>query len=145
MGLQYMHFEKKRAQSLTKAYVSFQGAGTWATQTFTKTETHSGLHFWKSPASAAGQWPWQGMQSGSSRVDQAFSSWLDPSSALLPPTALVVTPLSLCLGPSGPVQSSRSVMSDSLWPHRLQQARLPWPSPTPGAYSNSCHWVSDAI
>ena len=33
---------------------------------------------------------------------------------------------------------SRSVVSDSLWPHGLQHARLPCPSPTPGAYSNSC-------
>ena len=29
-------------------------------------------------------------------------------------------------------------MSDSLWPHGLQQARLPCTSPTPGAYPNSC-------
>ena len=36
------------------------------------------------------------------------------------------------------VQISRSVMSDSLQPHRLQHTRLPCPSPTPGAYSNSC-------
>ena len=28
-------------------------------------------------------------------------------------------------------------MSDSLWPHELQHARLPCPSPTPRAYSNS--------
>ena len=36
------------------------------------------------------------------------------------------------------VQFSHSVMSDSLWPHGLQHARLPCPSPTPRAYSNSC-------
>ena len=30
------------------------------------------------------------------------------------------------------------VMSSSLWPHGLQHARLPCPSLTPGAYSNSC-------
>ena len=36
------------------------------------------------------------------------------------------------------VQSSCSVMSNSLQPHGLQHDRLPWPSPTPGAYSNSC-------
>ena len=36
------------------------------------------------------------------------------------------------------VQFSRSVMSDSLWPHGLQHARLPCPLPTPGACSNSC-------
>ena len=29
-------------------------------------------------------------------------------------------------------------MSNSLWPHGLQQTRLPCPSPTPGACSNSC-------
>ena len=32
---------------------------------------------------------------------------------------------------------SRSVMSDSLQPHRLQPARLPCPSPSPGTCSNS--------
>ena len=31
-----------------------------------------------------------------------------------------------------------SVVSDSLRPHGLQNTRLPCPSPTPGAYSNSC-------
>ena len=35
------------------------------------------------------------------------------------------------------VQFSLSVMCDSLWPHGLLHARPPWPSPTPGAYSNS--------
>ena len=29
-------------------------------------------------------------------------------------------------------------MSNSLWPHGLQHTRLPCPSPTPRAYSNSC-------
>ena len=36
------------------------------------------------------------------------------------------------------VQFSRSVMSDSLQPEGLQHDRPPCPSPTPGAYSNSC-------
>ena len=36
------------------------------------------------------------------------------------------------------VQFSRLVMSDSLWPHRLQHTRPPCPSPTPRVYSNSC-------
>ena len=36
------------------------------------------------------------------------------------------------------VQFSRSVVSDSLWPYGLHHARLPCPSPTPGACSNSC-------
>ena len=38
----------------------------------------------------------------------------------------------------GLVQFSRSVMFNSFWPHGLQHARPPCPSPTPGAYSNSC-------
>ena len=33
---------------------------------------------------------------------------------------------------------SRSAVSGSLWPHGLQHTRLPCPSPTPGACSNSC-------
>ena len=33
----------------------------------------------------------------------------------------------------------------TLWPHGLQLARLPCPAPTPRAYSNSVHWVGDAI
>ena len=34
------------------------------------------------------------------------------------------------------VQFSHSVLSDFLWPHGLQHASLPCPSPTPGACSN---------
>ena len=33
---------------------------------------------------------------------------------------------------------SRSVMSNSLWPHGLQHDRLPCPSPSPGVCSNWC-------
>ena len=40
--------------------------------------------------------------------------------------------------PSSSVQFSHSVMSNSLRPHGRQHARLPDPSPTPGACSNSC-------
>ena len=36
------------------------------------------------------------------------------------------------------VQFSCSVVSDSSQPHGLQHSRLPCPSSTPGAYSNSC-------
>ena len=46
------------------------------------------------------------------------------------------------------VQFSRSVVSDSLWPHESQHARLPCPSPTPGVHSNSCsssQWCHPAI
>ena len=43
---------------------------------------------------------------------------------------------------------SHSVVSDSLRPHRLQHARLPCPSPSPGACSNACplsQWCHPAI
>ena len=44
---------------------------------------------------------------------------------------------------------SRSDVSDSLWPHGLQHARLPCPSPTPGVCSMSLQthvrWVHNAI
>ena len=50
------------------------------------------------------------------------------------------------------VQFTRSVMSDSLWPHGPQHARPPCPSPTPRVYQNSCplsrlcHWtISSSI
>ena len=46
------------------------------------------------------------------------------------------------------VQFSRSVMFDSLRPHRLQHARPPRPSTTPGVYSNSCplnQWCHPSI
>ena len=36
------------------------------------------------------------------------------------------------------VQFSWSIVSDYLWPHGLQHARPPCPSPTPGVYSKSC-------
>ena len=36
------------------------------------------------------------------------------------------------------VQFSHSVVSNSFWPHGLQHARLPGPSPTPRSCSNSC-------
>ena len=38
----------------------------------------------------------------------------------------------------GTVQFSRSVLSDSLWPHGLQHTRPPCPLPTPRVYANSC-------
>ena len=36
------------------------------------------------------------------------------------------------------VQFSRSVMSDSLWPHEPQHVRPPCPSATPGVHPNPC-------
>ena len=45
-----------------------------------------------------------------------------------------------CIGElhTSSVQFSHSIVSDSLQPHGLQHTRPPCPSPTSGAYSNSC-------
>ena len=46
------------------------------------------------------------------------------------------------------VQFSHSVVSNSLWPHGLQHARVPCPSLTPGAYTNwhpSSQWGHPTI
>ena len=46
------------------------------------------------------------------------------------------------------VSFSRSVVSNSLWPHGLQYARIPCPSPSPGVCSNSCplnQWCNPTI
>ena len=40
---------------------------------------------------------------------------------------------------------SHSIVFDSLWPHGLQHARLPCPSPTPRACSTHVHLIGDAI
>ena len=40
--------------------------------------------------------------------------------------------------PLSSVQFSHSVVSNSLWPHEPQHARLLYPSPTPRVHSNSC-------
>ena len=56
--------------------------------------------------------------------------------------------VSSCANVFNSVQFSRSVVSDSLWPHESQHARPPCPSPTPGVHSNSCPsnwWCHPAI
>ena len=56
---------------------------------------------------------------------------------LSPMITFQVPPMAL-FSPFRSVQFSLSVVSNSLWPHGLQHARPPCPSPTPGVYSNSC-------
>ena len=45
-----------------------------------------------------------------------------------------------CYNKGNSVQFSLSVVSDSLWPHELQHARPPCPSPIPRVCPNSCPW-----
>ena len=50
--------------------------------------------------------------------------------------------------PFSSVQFSRSVVSDSLWPHESQYTRPPCPTSTPGVHSDSCplsRWCHPAI
>ena len=47
--------------------------------------------------------------------------------------------------PFSSVPSSCSVVSNSLWPHRLQHARPPCPSPIPRAYSHSSRWCHPTV
>ena len=65
-----------------------------------------------------------------------------PLTFFSPPLSLMVIDIFSFSIPSrfsfGSVQFSHSVVSDSLWPHGLQHARLPYPSLTPKSYSNSC-------
>ena len=56
----------------------------------------------------------------------------------LPNTVIVSKSFKTLLGTSQFSQFSCSVLSNSLRPHGLQHTRLPCPSPTPRAYSNSC-------
>ena len=50
-------------------------------------------------------------------------------------TVALLLPLPLLL-----LLFSHSVVSDSLWPHGLQQSRFPCPSLSPGVCSKSCWW-----
>ena len=61
------------------------------------------------------------------------------------------TRMQFCIAPSWythSVQFSCSVVSSSLQPHKLQHARPPCPSPTPGVFPNSCplsQWCHPAM
>ena len=80
--------------------------------------------------------------SASSCFDGTWTSWL---------LLLLLNLLSFCIHfcpQFSSVQFSRSVVSDSLRPHELQQARPPCPSPTPRVHSDSCpssQWCHPAI
>ena len=64
---------------------------------------------------------------------------LEPSGELVKLQTFHISPRTYCTWIQDKfVQFSRSVTCDSLWPHGLQHARPPCPSPTPGVYPNSC-------
>ena len=90
---------------------------------------------------SSGSWWWTGRPGvlrfmGSQRVGHDWATELNWTKASTNPSEF------------GSVQFSCSVVSDSLWPHESQHARPPCPSPTPGAYSNSCpsrQWCQPTI
>ena len=69
--------------------------------------------------------------------------WPTRCQYFLPPQVMIIQMLpDIASVPRGQrwvssVQFSRSVVSDSLWPHESQHARPPCPSPTPGVHSDS--------
>ena len=50
----------------------------------------------------------------------------------------IIIPLNISFKIASLLLCSHSVMSDFSWPHGLQHARLPCPSPSPRTCSNSC-------
>ena len=97
------------------------------------------LIMWSRPSQCKWKHP---SVSGDPLASQPRLPPLSSSNEILTPTPCPTAVLS-----GGPVERwhvyhllsfSRSVMSDSLWPHGLQHARLPCPSPSSGACSNSC-------
>ena len=66
------------------------------------------------------------------------TGYIDKTELAVPPI-LIFTPRGLLL------LFSRWVKSNSLGPHGLQHARLPFPSPSPRVCSKHVHWVSGAI
>ena len=67
-----------------------------------------------------------------------LKKWKSPRQTELLGCLLLIQDMCFGADQFSSVQFSHSFMSDSLWPHGLQHARPPCPSPTPRAYSNSC-------
>ena len=93
--------------------------------------THS-LVYSSAPQFRWNQEPWQTQNNWAGRlaIHQILS--------FAPKAHREMTFSSLLFGRGCSFQFTHSVVSNSLQPHELQHARPPCPSPTPGAYSNSC-------
>jgi len=100
--------------------------------------THSSILAWKSRRTEEPD----GLQSMGAKRDP--TEWLNKHTVFVMCQAClcafcIINPFKALQQPSEiSIQFSHSVVSDSLQPHGLHPARLPCPSPTPGADSNSC-------
>ena len=72
------------------------------------------------------------------RSKRLLISWLQSPSAMILELKKIRSVNASTFPPSVSVHFIHSVVSDSLWPHGLQHARLPCPSATAGASSNLC-------
>ena len=98
--------------------------------------THSSILPWRIPWAS----PWGRKESDTSEQLSLFTSL----PRLVPPGK----PTMEWYSTFSSVQFSHSVVSNSLWPHELEHARPPCPSPTPGVHSNSCplsRWCHPAV
>ena len=77
-------------------------------------------------------------------LSREFSDGKHNPQAVRGPLAVTVTSVTNTLSLRS-VQFSQSVVSDSLWPHGLQHATPPCPSPSPGVHSNPCPLSRDDI
>ena len=118
-----------------------------------KTGGEGGNRGWDGQMASLTQWTWVWVNSaswwwtrkpgmlqsmGSQRVGHDWATELNYTwrVKLQQKVTLVLTGTFSTMRTLSSVQFSRSVMSDSLWPHELQHARLPCLTPTPRAYSN---------
>ena len=89
------------------------------------------------PFFSGSSWPrnWTGVSCIAGRF---FTNWAIREAHILKEMAYFGVILKFMFKYIYSVQVSRSVVSDSLRPNGLEHSRLPCPSPTPRAYSNSC-------
>ena len=80
-------------------------------------------------------WKWKVRGKSLSPVPLSATPW---TAAYQAPPSMGFSRQEYWSGVPLPSLFSRSVMSNSLWPHGLYHTRLPCPSPTPVACSNSC-------
>ena len=110
----------------------------WATISFSRASNQHLMHWQSNSLPLSHTWEAQKLYYKTAFTKQCLGSDICEMNELsLSVYGLGFNYLQILLAQSS-VQFSHSVLSNSLRPHGLQHARLPCPSPTPEAYSNSC-------